>query len=59
MTGIAQTAPKECHRSEQIVPDGSTSQQSMGFALSKTDPDQHNLERRLDALCAGTKLGGE
>ena len=37
MTGIEQRAPKEHHRSEQIVPDRSPSQQGMGFALFKTD----------------------
>ena len=43
--------PKECHRSEQFVPDRSSSQESVGFALSKTDPDHHNLEAGLVALC--------
>ena len=37
MTGIEQRAPKEHHRSEQIAPDRSTSQQSIGFVFSKTD----------------------
>ena len=45
------TVSKVHHRSYQIVPDCSTSQQSMGFALSKADPDQHDLEVHLDALC--------
>ena len=37
MTGIEQRAAKEHHRSEQIAPDRSTSQQSMGLAFSITD----------------------
>ena len=51
MTGIEQMIPKERDRSKQIVPDCSSSQQSVGFALSETDPDHHNLEARLVALC--------
>ena len=51
MTGIEQRVPKERHRSEQVKPDRSTSQQSVGFALSKVDPNHHDLEPLLDALC--------
>ena len=51
VTGIEQMVPKEPDRSKQNVPDRSSSQQSVGFALSKTDPDHHNLEARLFALC--------
>ena len=48
MTGIEQRAPKE-----QIIPDRSTAQLSVGFALSMTNPDHHDLEAHFDVLCCG------
>jgi hypothetical protein len=38
-------------RSWQIVANHSTSQHSVVFVLSKNDPDRHDLEARLDAMC--------
>ena len=50
MTGIGQKTHKACHRSEQFMADRSTSQQSVSFVLSKTDPEHHDLEARSDAM---------
>ena len=40
------------------VRDCSTSQQSLVLVLSKVDPDHHDLEARLDAICR-TLLGSD
>ena len=48
----------EGHRLLQIVGDCSTSQQSLVLVLSKVDPDHHDLEARLDAICR-TLLGSD
>ena len=41
---------KDPQRASQIGADCSTSQQRVGFVLSKADPDHHIFEARLDAL---------
>ena len=38
-------------RGSQIVGDRSASKQSVVLVLSKVDPDHHDLEARLDAIC--------
>lgn len=43
--------PDKRNKSWQIVGDRNTSQQNLVFFLSKIDPDHHDLQARLDAIC--------
>ena len=51
MSGLEQWDPTERNKSWQIVGDRNRSQQNVVFVLSKIDPDHHDLEARLDAIC--------
>ena len=51
VSGLEQWYPTERNKAWHIVGDRNTSQQNVVFVLSKIDPDHHDLEARLDAMC--------